>query len=69
MRGKRRDIVQSVGVVEEAAQITRRLADALFVLDQREAQKTLAMLAETFSGRDGEVRLFDQQLGKFETAH
>jgi len=55
------DIMQlGVRAVEKPAQIARRLSDALLVFDQREAQKTLAMLAEADAGSNCEISLFDQ---------
>ena len=66
----RRDhIVQRVvGAFEEALDAARGLADALLVLDQREAHIIVAVLAEADARRDRDIGLLDQQLGEFEAA-
>ena len=47
--------------LEEAPDSTRGLADALLVLDQREAHEFVAVLAEADSRRDRDIGLFDQE--------
>ncbi len=62
-RGERHDIVQMlIRRLEEAAQIARRLADTLLVLDERETQIALAILAEALARGDGDIRLLDEEL-------
>src|SRR3989442_3875191 len=53
---------------KEAADVARRLADALLVLDQRDAHIAFPMLAECHAGRDRDLRVLHQQLGEFEAA-
>src|SRR4029077_19566118 len=61
------DVMQvPLGLREEFADIARRLADALLVLDQRDTHKALAVLAEADAGRYGNTRVLQQQLGEFE---
>ena len=55
-----------VGGLEEAPDAARRLADALLVLDQRQAHVIVAVLAEADARRDGDVGLLDQQLRELE---
>ena len=54
--------------VQEAADVARRLADALLVLDQRDADIALAMLAEADARRHRHVGLLQQQLGELQAA-
>ena len=59
------DVVQLLGsVVEEAAEITRGLADTLFVFDERDADKALALFSEDDARRHRDIGFLDQQLGK-----
>src|SRR5208337_1618481 len=55
-----------VGGLEEAPDSARRLADALLVLDEREADEIVAVLAEANARRDGDVGLLDQQFRELE---
>jgi hypothetical protein len=49
-----------ISAVEKAADATRRLADALLVLDQRQTDIIVAMLAEAYARRHCDIGLFDQ---------
>jgi hypothetical protein len=53
---------------EEPLDVARRLADAVLVLDQRDAHEIVAVLAEADARRDRDIGLLDQQLGEFERA-
>src|SRR5690242_18815807 len=67
---ERDDVVQLFGrCVQEAADIAGGLADALLVLDQRDAHEAFAALAEAGAGRDRDLGLFDEQLGELDRAH
>src|SRR5262249_23296621 len=57
------------GAGEEFLDVACRLADAVLVLHQRNAHKALAVLAKAQSGRDGDVGLLHQQLGKLHAAN
>ena len=62
-RDERNDVVQRLrAAFEEAADVARGLADALLVLDQRDADMIVAVLAEADAGRDCDLRLLDQEL-------
>src|SRR5689334_3089138 len=52
--------------VLEAAQ---RLPDPLLVLDEREANVAVAVLAESDARRDGHLRFLDAELGELQRAH
>ena len=59
------DVVQLLGrVVEKAADVTRGLTDTLFVFDERDADKALAVFAEADARRHRDIGFLDQQLGK-----
>src|SRR3989475_313653 len=53
----------------EALQAAQRLTDALLVFHQREPDEPLAVLTEADPGRDGDLRLLDQELREFQRAH
>src|SRR5271155_6011050 len=55
-----------VGGLEEAPDAARGLADALLVLDQREAHVIVAVLAKSDARRDRDVGLLDQKLRELE---
>src|SRR6202022_3322484 len=64
------DIVQgAIRSVEEAAQVASCLPYALLVLDHRNADELIAMLAEADAGRDRDIGMLDEQLGEAERAH
>ena len=54
-------------VVEEAADVTRGLADTLFVFDERDADKALAVFSEADARRHRDIGFLDQQIGKLAT--
>ncbi len=56
------------GLSEELFDVPRGLADAVLVLDQRDANEALAVFAEAEPGRDSDARLLDQQLGELDRA-
>src|SRR5262249_32168891 len=59
--GDRQHVVQPLRpAVEEPPEIARGLADALFVLDQRDAHETFAVFAKPDAGRYRDLGLFDQ---------
>src|SRR5262245_124894 len=58
----------SLTSVTEVFETAKRLADSLLVLDQREADVALAVLAEADPRRDRDLGLLDQQLGELERA-
>src|SRR5471030_723767 len=67
--GERDDVVKVFRRgFKEAADIARGLADALFVLHQRDAHEALAVFAEADAGRDREFGLLHQQGRKFHAA-
>ena len=53
---------------KETADVARGLADALLVLDQRDAHIAVAVLAEADARRHRDLGLLDQQLGEFDAA-
>ena len=53
---------------KKAADVARGLPDALLVLDQRDADKALAALAEAGARRHRDLGLLHQQLGEFDAA-
>src|SRR5712691_10752687 len=57
-----------VAAGEEGLDVAGCLAQALAVLNERDADKALAVLAETNSGRDGDIGAFEQELGEGERA-
>ncbi len=57
-----------VGRGKELLDIARSLADAVLVLDQREADVIVAELSEADARGDGDIRLLDEQLGEFQRA-
>src|SRR5580704_2496389 len=60
--GERHHVVQLGGAgFQEAADIARRLADALLVLDQRDAHMAFAIFAKTRARRHRDAGLFDQE--------
>src|ERR1700674_3225818 len=66
---ERHDVVQNlVGRVEEAAHAAGALADALLVLDERDAHIALAVLAEADARCHRHLRLLDQELGELHRA-
>src|SRR5665213_803180 len=68
-RGERDDVVKLFRPgLQEAADIARGLADALLVLDQRDANEPFAIFAETDAGRDREFGLLHQQRREFHAA-
>src|SRR5688572_26794604 len=59
--GERHHVVQLFrGRFKKPPDVARGLADALLVLDQRDAHKTFAALTEAGAGRDCDLRLLDQ---------
>src|SRR5262249_60528655 len=63
------DVVQLFGAgFKKAADIACGLADALLVLHQRDTHVSFAVLAEADAGRDRDLRLLDQERGKFDAA-
>ena len=53
---ERHDIVQRrIGRIKEAPHAARRLAEALLILDQRDADIAFAFLAEADAGRDRDM--------------
>src|SRR5260370_504344 len=67
-RGEGNHVVQLFDAgFKETADVARGLADALLVLDQRDANEALAVLAEGDAGRDRKLGLLDQQRGELET--
>src|SRR5205085_9789471 len=63
------DVVQLFDAgFKQAADVARRLTDALLVLDECDAHETLAVLAEGDAGRHRELRLFDQERRELEAA-
>src|SRR4026209_1911057 len=63
------DVVHAgAGAGEELLDVPRGLADAVLVLDQRDAHEALAVLAEAQAGRYRDVGLLDQQLGELHAA-
>src|SRR5581483_4710103 len=64
------DVVQAAGRArEELLDVARGLADAVLVLDERDAHEAFAVFAEAQSRRHGDVGLLDQQLGEFHRPH
>src|SRR5882762_6529884 len=53
-----------VGVAQEGLDVAHRVADAVLVLDQRQADIALAMLAEADAGGDRDLGRRQQQLGE-----
>ena len=53
---------------EEALDVAGGLADAVLVLDQRDAHVVVAVLAEADARRDRDVGVLDQQLGELQRA-
>src|SRR3989441_13363219 len=53
----------------ETLQAAQRLTDALLVFHQREPHGAFTVLAEADAGRDGDLRLLDQELREFQRAH
>ena len=53
---------------KKAADVAGGLADALLVLDQRDAHVAFAALAEAGAGRDRDLRLLDQERGELDAA-
>ena len=67
--GKRNDVVQLFRrAFKEAPDVAGGLADALLVLDQRDAHITLAVFAEADAGRDRDLGLLDQERGELDAA-
>ena len=63
------DVVQHFRAgFKKAPDVARGLADALLVLDQRDAHMALAVLAEADAGRHRDARLLDQQRREFDAA-
>src|SRR5271166_3447517 len=60
-RVQRVELPRGLGREYDGPSPARGLADALLVLDQREAHKVVAVLAEADARRDGDVGLLDQQ--------
>ena len=67
-RSPRLPIVVVLPLGQERLHPPRRLADAVLVLDQRDADIAFAFLAEADAGRDGDLRLGQQLLGEFDRA-
>ena len=66
-RGKRNHIVRlRRRAGEKPLDVPRGLPDAVFVLDQGETNKVVAVLAEADTRRHCDIRLLDQQLREFE---
>src|SRR3984957_17715344 len=67
--GERHHVVQLRRAgFQEAADIARHLADALLVLDQRDAHMALAIFAKARAGRHRDAGLFDQKRREFHAA-
>src|SRR5262249_23073196 len=63
------DVVQPFKAgFKKTADGARGPADALLVRDKRDAYEAFPMLAERDAGRDGKLRLLDQQRGEFEAS-
>src|ERR1051326_8564181 len=68
-RGERNDVVQHFRAgFKKAPDVAGGLADALLVLDQRDAHKTLAVFAEAGAGRHRDARLLDQKRRELDAA-
>src|SRR6266702_3672557 len=57
-----------VAAGEEGLDVARCLAQALAVLDERDAHEPLAVLAEADPGRDGDIGPFEEELREGECA-
>src|SRR5271166_376501 len=57
-----------VATAEEGLDVARRLAQALTVLDQRDANESLAVFAKSDPRRHRDIGLFEQQLRESEAA-
>src|SRR5207237_3348623 len=57
-----------VASLQERLDVARRLPQALAVLEERDADKPLAIFAKAGAGRDGDIGAFQQQLRKTEAA-
>ena len=67
--GERHDVVQLFRRgFKKAPDVAGGLADALLVLDQRDAHEALAVLAEADAGRDRDLGLLDQQRRELDAA-
>src|SRR5262249_22149081 len=67
--GQGDDVVQLFGTgFKKAADIARGLADALLVLDQRDAYVSFAKFAEPAAGRHRDLGLFDQERSELDAA-
>src|SRR5436190_12601003 len=55
-------------LAEHVADAARRLAQAMLVLDQRDAHVVVAVVAEADAGRHGDLRLGQQPLGELDRA-
>src|SRR5262245_50365115 len=53
----------------QGAEAAERLPDPLLVLHEGEAHVALPVLAEADAGRDGHLRLLDEQLGELQRSH
>src|SRR5262245_66414545 len=58
----------ALAIAQQPADVAHGLADAVRVLDQREAHEALARGAEADAGRHGDLRALEQQLGELERA-
>src|SRR5256885_6356106 len=57
-----------IASLQEGFDVAGRLPQALAVLDERDADKPLAIFAKTGAGRDGDIGALQQQLRKPEAA-
>src|SRR5687768_15256747 len=74
MKGTRRSRVssrafQEAVLLEHVADAAQRLAQALLVLDQRDAHVAFAAVAEADAGRNRDLRLRQQPLGELYASH
>src|ERR1700722_966948 len=69
-RRERNDVVQHFRpCFKKAPDVAGGLADTLLVLDQRDADMALAVLAKAFARRHRDARLLDQEGGELDAAH
>src|SRR5437879_3338868 len=67
--GERQDVVQLFRAgFKKAPDVAGGLADALLVLDQRDADISFAVFAEADAGRDRDLGLLDQEGREFDRA-
>ncbi len=68
--GERNDVVEFIDSrFQKTTDVARGLPDALLILDQRDANILVAMLAEADARRNGHIGLLDQKFGEFDRAH